>query len=39
VPVFSSYVLAASDQLGHGKISTTVDFATFRIARNFWVES
>lgn len=39
VPVFSSYVLAASDKLGHGKISTTYDFDTFRIARNFWLES
>ena len=39
VPVFSSYVLAASDKLRHSKISTTFDFDTFRIARNFWFES
>ena len=38
-PVFSSYVLAASDKLGHGELSSTFDFDTFRVARTFWFAS
>jgi peptide/nickel transport system substrate-binding protein len=40
VPVFSSYVLAMSDKLGHAsKISSSFDLDAFRVARNFWFES
>ena len=39
VPVFSSYVLASSDKLAHGRVSGTFDFDTFRVARHFWFES
>ena len=36
IPVFTSYVIAMHKRLQHGKISTTFDLDTFRIARHFW---
>ena len=39
IPVFSSYVMAATEKLDHPKISGTFDLDTFRMVRNFWFKS
>ena len=39
VPVFSNYVLGASEKLGHNKIAGTFDLDNFRIARKWWFKS